>query len=378
MIVHIFIHLKYPAYYCLHSMNSCLPKHLRVTRNYMTTRRPTETLAQRLAGTAEAFHGKIAEDGPFKPEKDRYHMYIGLFCPFAHRANLVRHLKGLQDIIPISVVRPYPKGDETGWPGWKFPENDTEYPAATVDPLFGSEYLHEIYFKADGEYKGRYSVPCVWDKKTETIVNNESAELLRDWQTAFNSVIHPENAQVSLYPKHLRRRIDEIAEWLGRDLNTGVYKAGFAANQEDYDKNVLPVFAALNKMEKIIDENGGPFVLGKELTEVDIRLYCTAIRFDTVYVQHFKCNLGTIRHDYPQINNWMKNLYWNVKGFKETTNFKHIKENYTKSHYDINPKAITPRGPFPNIEDGFESDFSKIKVGSINIPAVLELEQKLP
>lgn len=196
-------------------------------------------------------------------------------------------------------------------------------------------------------------------------------------ETAFNSLIHPENAKVTLYPEHLRKSIDEIADWMGRDLNSGVYKAGFAANQEDYDKNVLPVFAALNKLEKIIAGNGGPFVLGKELTEVDIRLYCTAIRFDTVYVQHFKCNLGTIRHDYPQINNWMKNLYWNIPGFKETTNFKHIKENYTKSHYDVNPKAITPRGPFPDIEVGFEPDFSKLRVGSVDMTEVLELEIKL-
>ncbi|KAL2438862.1 Glutathione S-transferase omega-like 2 [Exophiala dermatitidis] len=336
------------------------------------------TVTQHLAGTAQSWHGKITPDGPFPPQKGRYHMYIGLFCPFAHRANLVRHLKGLTDIIDISIVKPYPKGDEKGWPGWQFPKTDDEYPGATLDHLYGSKYMHEIYFKADPEYKGRYSVPVLWDRETETIVNNESAELLRDLQTAFNPLLPEEYARVTLYPEHLRQKIDEVADWMQRDLNTGVYKAGFAESQETYDKNVLPVFAALNRLEKMVAENGGPYILGKELTELDIRAYATLIRFDTVYVQHFKCNLGTIRHDYPQLNNYLKNLYWNVKGFKETTDFKHIKENYTKSHYDINPKAITPRGPYPDVEDGYEPDLSKVRIGGVAMPEVVELEKKLP
>jgi len=126
------------------------------------------------SGPDDSWHGHISEDGPFKPEKGRYHLYIGLFCPFAHRANLVRHLKGLQDFIDISAVKPYPKGNDQGWPGWQFPGSDDEYPNATVDKLYGSKYLHEVYFKTDKEYKGRYSVPVLWDKKLETIVNNVS------------------------------------------------------------------------------------------------------------------------------------------------------------------------------------------------------------
>jgi len=275
-------------------------------------------------------------------------------------------------------VKPYPKGDERGWPGWQFASNEVEYPGATVDHLYGSKYLHELYFKADKEYRGRYSVPVLWDKKTETIVNNESTELLRNLQTAFNTILPPEKATVSLYPEHLRSKIDQMSEWMQRDLNIGVYKAGFAHSQDEYDKNVLPVFAALNRLEKVVAANGGPYILGKELTEIDIRAYATLIRFDPVYVQHFKCNLGTIRHDYPQLNNWLKNLYWNVDGFRETTNFKHIKENYTKSHYDINPKAITPLGPFPDIEKGVETDLTKIKVGGVAMSAVVELEKQLP
>lgn len=235
----------------------------------------------------------------------------------------------------------------------------------------------------------------------------ESAELLRWLPTAFNDLISPELAKIDLYPSHLRSQIDTITEWMQRDLNTGVYKAGFAPDQEVYEKNLPAVFAALNKLEEIVHKNGGPYILGKELTELDLRAYATVVRFDTVYVQHFKCNLGTIRHDYPVLNNWLKNLYWNVKGFKESTDFKHIKENvscfpwrqagfvvccdnenyssqlltkvifqYTKSHYGINPKAITPLGPYPDVEEGVQ-DFSTLKPGSVRHPAVVEYQAKL-
>ncbi|KIX00261.1 uncharacterized protein Z518_10400 [Rhinocladiella mackenziei CBS 650.93] len=349
-----------------------------MTSNAEPGRPNPSTVTEHLAGTAQSWHGKITPDGPFPPQRGRYHMYIGLFCPFAHRANLVRHLKGLTELIDISVVKPYPKGDERGWPGWQFPRSDDEYPGATVDHLFGSKCLHEIYFKADPQYKGRYSVPVLWDRQTETIVNNESAEIMRILQTGFNTILPEAYAQVTLYPEHLRQKIDEVSTWMQRDLNTGVYKAGFAGSQETYDKNVLPVFGALNKLEKMVAENGGPYILGQELTELDIRAYATLIRFDTVYVQHFKCNLGTIRHDYPQLNNWLKNLYWNVNRFRETTDFRHIKENYTKSHYDINPKAITPRGPYPDIEEGYEADLGKVKIGGITMPEVVEWEKQLP
>ncbi|ODQ54096.1 glutathione S-transferase omega-like 2 [Saitoella complicata NRRL Y-17804] len=314
-----------------------------------------------------AWHNVIAPDGPYLPKAGRYHLYIGLFCPFAHRANLIRHLKGLTDMIDISIVKPYPKGDENGWPGWKFPTSNEEYPSATVDKIFGEDYMHKIYFRADKDYKGRYSVPVLWDKETNTIVNNESHEILRFLNTAFNTILPDPYASKDFYPTHLRSRIDEFSQWMQRDLNTGVYKAGFANDQEAYDKAVIAPFDALNELEKIISESGGPYILGKELTEVDLRLYPTLIRFDTVYVQHFKCNLGTIRHDYPWLNNWMRNLYWNVEGFKETTDFKHIKENYTKSHYDINPKAITPMGPIPDVEEGVE-DWSRLRVGAVMLP----------
>ncbi|KAK8066706.1 glutathione s-transferase [Apiospora hydei] len=284
------------------------------------------------AGPDDSWHGIVSPNGPFQPEAGRYHLYIGLFCPFAHRAYLVRHLKGLQDAIGVSVVKPYPKGNDEGWPGWQFPGANGPgdlYEGATADMLFGSKFMHEVYFKADPEYKGRFSVPVLWDTKTDTMVNNESHELLRWMPTAFDSLLpdgSPER-QLDLYPEHLRAKIDEISEWMQRDLNTGVYKAGFARSQEEYEENVPTVFAALNHLESITQQNGGPYILGKELTELDIRAYATIVRFDAIYVQHFKCNLGTIRGNYPVIHNWLKNLYWNVPGFKETTDFRHIKEN---------------------------------------------------
>ncbi|TFB00630.1 Glutathione S-transferase omega-like 2 [Trichoderma ghanense] len=331
------------------------------------------------AGSDDSWHGVIQSGTQFPPEVGRYHLYVGLFCPFAHRVLLVRSLRGLESLIDVSVVMPYPKGDDRGWPGWRFPASNDEYPGATVDKLFASDYLHKVYFKADPEYKGRYSVPVLWDTKEGTIVNNESAELLRWLPTAFDDVVPREGpaSQLDLYPTQLRSEIDVITEWMQRDLNSGVYKAGFAETQEAYDEGVVIVFAALNHLESLIHRAGGPYILGKQLTELDIRAYTTIIRFDVVYVQHFKCNLGTIRANYPVIHEWLKNLYWNVKGFKETTDFKHIKENYTKSHAKINPLAITPMGPFPDVEEGVNLDFTQIKPGSVRHPAVLEKQTEL-
>ncbi|CAK1364529.1 unnamed protein product [Cercospora beticola] len=333
------------------------------------------------SGPEDSFHGKITADGPFQPEKDRYHLYIGLFCPFAHRANLVVHLKQLQHYagIETSIVRPYPKGNDQGWPGWRFNTSDAEdnYEGATEDKLFGSKFMHEVYFKAEKEYKGRYSVPVLWDKKLKTIVNNESHELLRDLQTAFNPLLPPELANITLYPEHLRSKIDALAPILQRDLNTGVYKAGFAPDQQTYEKNLPPVFAVLNLLEKLAASNDGPHILGRELTEVDIRVFCTLIRFDVAYVQHFKTNLSMIRYGYPTLHNWLKGLYWNNKAFAETTDFRHIKENYTKSHAGINPRAITPVGPWPHIDRGYEDDWSGVRVGEVDHPDVKGYEKKL-
>lgn len=183
-------------------------------------------------------------------------------------------------------------------------------------------------------------MPVLWDKKTNQIVCNESLEILRNLNTGFNSILEDEYKNLNFYPENLAAEIDEMGEWMQNEINTGVYKAGFAPNQETYDKNVVPLFKALNRMEEIIKKNGGPYVLGSDMTELDLRLYPTICRFDAVYVQHFKCNLGTIRHDYPVINAWLKHLYWEVKGFKESTDFKHIKENVRIS-YILDDQRLT-------------------------------------
>ena len=205
--------------------------------------------------------------------------------------------------------------------------------------------------------------------------------MLRWLPTAFDSIQPPEKLppHIDLYPSGLGSVIDKLANWIGDNLNTGVYKAGFAPDQETYDKNVIPVFAALNTLERVIATKGGPFILGEKLTELDIRAYATVVRFDVVYVQHFKCNLGMIRQDYPHILAWLQHLYWEVEGwgFKETTDFKHIKENYTKSHYDINPKAITPMGPYPDVPSNGKTDFAKLRVGAVEMKEVLEYAEKL-
>ncbi|KAI0471059.1 glutathione S-transferase [Xylariaceae sp. FL0804] len=333
------------------------------------------------SGPDDSWHGSVAPGTRFEPEPGRYHMYIGLFCPFAHRANLVRVLKGLEDAIPVSVVKAYPKGDDKGWPGWEFPGArgpDDTYEGSTPDRLFGSKYLHEVYFRADKDYTGRYSVPTLWDTKEGTIVNNESLELLRWMPTGFDALVADGSAAkaLDLYPAALRATIDEVSAWLTRDFCSGVYRAGFAADQAAYERGVVPLFAAMNRLERLVHANGGPYVLGAAMTELDVLAYVTAVRFDVAYVQHFKCNLGTIRGDYPVLHEWLKNLYWNVRGFRETTDFKHIKENYTKSHEKINPLAITPLGPFPDMMEGVNLDFASLTPGAVRHPAVLE-HQKL-
>ncbi|KAF2858085.1 hypothetical protein K470DRAFT_278787 [Piedraia hortae CBS 480.64] len=340
----------------------------------------TDLLESWHKGPNDGFHGKITANGPFHPEKGRYHLYIGLFCPFAQRANFVRLWKQLDKYaeIDVSIVKAYPRGDDKGWPGWRFnhPE-ESYYEGATEDKLFGSRFMHEIYFKADPEYKGRYSVPVLWDRKRGTIVNNESEELLRDLQSAFNSLLPPSVADLTLYPAELSKGIDSTAQWVQSNLNFGVYKAGFASDQATYEENLFPIFAALNRLEKLAKSHGGPYILGTHMTEIDVRVYATLIRFDVAYVQHFKCNLGMVRDTYPVLHNWLKHMYWDHNAFKASTDFRHIKENYTKSQPDVNPKGITPVGPWPDIEKSYESNWSKVELGHMDMPRVLEHERNM-
>ncbi|PAV15250.1 glutathione S-transferase [Pyrrhoderma noxium] len=289
------------------------------------------------------FRNFIEKGGKFEPEKDRYHLYVSYACPWAHRTLITRKLKGLEEIIPFTVVSP-----RMGEHGWPFASVDP-FPAAGVDPINHSQHVKDLYLKADQDYSGRFTVPILWDKKLSTIVNNESSEIIRIFNTAFNDLLPSEKAALDIYPEQHRTEIDGINEWVYDTVNNGVYKSGFATTQEAYEKAVVSVFDSLDRVEKILDGKK-KYLVGDTLTEADIRLFVTIIRFDPVYVGHFKCNFRTIRSGYPNIHHWLQNLYWNNPAFSSTTNFDHIKTHYYWSHAHINPTRIVPAGPIPNIE----------------------------
>ncbi|KII86171.1 hypothetical protein PLICRDRAFT_43753 [Plicaturopsis crispa FD-325 SS-3] len=291
---------------------------------------------------ASQFRDFIAKGNQFEPEKERYHLYVSYACPWATRTLIVRKLKGLEDIIPVTIVSP-----RMGSLGWAFANVD-EFPGAEVDPLYSSEHVRDLYFKADPDYGGRFTVPVLWDKKNHTIVNNESSEIIRMLNDGFNDDISAEHAALDLYPEALRPEIDSLNEWVYDAVNNGVYKCGFATSAVAYETNVAKVFDALDRLEKILQ--GKDYLVGGTLTEADVRLWVSIIRFDVVYVGHFKCNIRTIRHGYPAIHSWLKKLYWNVPAFRESTDFGHIKTGYYWSQVNINPTRIVPVGPIPNIE----------------------------
>jgi glutathionyl-hydroquinone reductase len=299
---------------------------------------------------ASSFRNTISKNGPHQPEAGRYHLYVSYACPWAHRTLITRTLKGLTGIIGVTVVHWHM--DNNGWRFATEEEGKTEAIGAGPEPFYGFKRLKELYFKANPDYAGRFTVPVLWDKKLETIVNNESSEIIRILNTEFNSIIDEEYTKVDIYPEDLRAKIDELNDWIYPTINNGVYKAGFATKQEPYEREVKAVFESLDKIEKILEErhaSGEEFLLGNDITEADIRLYPTLVRFDPVYHQHFKCNIRMLRHDYPHIHRYLRTLYWKNDAFKDTTNFEHIKFHYTKSHPQINPHGITPLGPLPNI-----------------------------
>ncbi|KAJ6567381.1 glutathione S-transferase [Mycena vulgaris] len=291
---------------------------------------------------ASVFRDFIEPGGKFAPEKDRYHLYVSYACPWATRTLIVRKLKGLEDIIPVTIVSPRMGND-----GWPFAQVDA-FPGADVDPLFNAEHVKDLYLRANPNYDRRFTVPIVWDKTNNTIVNNESSEIIRMLNTAFNDMIPADKAALDLYPAEHRAEIDSVNEWVYPEINNGVYRAGFATQQEAYETAVKIVFAGLDKVEKIL--TGKDYLIGGQLTEADIRLWVTIIRFDPVYVGHFKCNFRTIRDGYPAINAWMKALYWKIPAFKDSTDFDHIKTHYYWSHPQINGTRIVPAGPIPHIE----------------------------
>ncbi|KAF5329963.1 hypothetical protein D9611_010448 [Ephemerocybe angulata] len=289
---------------------------------------------------ASSFRDVIEPGGKFEPESDRYHLYVAYICPWATRALIVRKLKGLEDIIPVTTTSP-----RMGAEGWPFASVDP-FPGAEDDPLYGSKHIKDLYLKADPEYSGRFTVPVLWDKKNETIVNNESSEIIRIFNSAFNHLLPAEKAAVDLYPEELRGEIDAVNDWIYSSINNGVYRAGFSTKQEGYDKAVREVFEGLDRVEKLLD--GKDYLVGGRLTEADVRLWVTVIRFDVAYHGHFKCNFRTIRDGYPAIDLWARKLYWNVDAFKSSTKFDHIKTGYY-SQVTINPTKIIPAGPIPDI-----------------------------
>ena len=268
-------------------------------------------------------------DGGFEAEPGRYHLYVSLACPWAHRTLIFRRLKGLEDAIGISVVHWH-----MGEHGWEL----REAPAATGDRLYGSRYLYELYARAKPDYSGRVTVPVLWDKKRETIVNNESSEIIRMLNSAFDGIGAKEG---DYYPAPLRAEIDRINATVYDNVNNGVYKSGFATTQEAYEEAVSALFETLDELEARLARQR--YLAGDRITEADWRLFTTLARFDAVYVGHFKCNLRRLA-DYPRLWPYARELYQHP-GVAETVNFHHIKHHYYGSHRTVNPTGIVPMGP---------------------------------
>ena len=283
--------------------------------------------------TADGRPGPTGEGG-FKAEAGRYHLYVSLACPWAHRTLIVRKLKRLDAVISVSVVDPF-----MGEQGWAFSASDGSLtPGGTRDEVNGARYLHEIYTRARRDYAGRVTVPVLWDREKGTIVNNESAEIIRMLNSAFGSF---GDVSVDLYPEHLRTEIDEINDIVYDTLNNGVYKCGFARTQEAYEAAFAPLFDTLDRLEQRLESQR--YLLDSRATEADWRLFTTLVRFDAVYYSHFKCNLRRIV-DYPNLWGYTRDLH-QAPGVAETVSLAHIKRHYYASHASINPTRIVPLGP---------------------------------
>lgn len=278
--------------------------------------------------TADGSAGPTGQAG-FKAEANRYHLYVSLACPWASRTLMIRTLKGLEDMISISVVHPLMLEH-----GWTFEEGE----GVIGDPIFQARYLHEIYTAVKPDYTGRVTVPVLFDKKTKTIVNNESSEIIRMLNTAFDGL----GAKPGNYvPDQWLEEIDTVNDFVYHRINNGVYKAGFATKQEVYEEEVTALFAALDQMEERLA--GQDYLVGNRLTEADIRLFTTLVRFDAVYFGHFKCNLKPLTA-YPNLWAYTKRIY-QLPGMAQTVNFDHIKRHYYGSHKTINPTGVIPMGP---------------------------------
>ena len=275
------------------------------------------------------FRAWISKDGKFQPEAGRYHLYVCLACPWASRCLMMRKLKGLEEIISLSVVNPVMLEH-----GWTFEDG----PGVIADPIIDADYMHEIYTHVDPTYSGRVTVPVLYDKKTDTIVNNESSDIIRMMNTAFDEIGATPG---DYYPADLRDEIDDINDYVYDHVNNGVYKAGFATEQQVYEKEAQNVDDALAKLNDRLEHQD--YLVGDQLTEADIRLFTTLIRFEHVYFGHFKCNLHHLT-EYPHLWEYTKRIY-NYENLADTVDFDHIQTHYYKSHTMINPNQIIPAGP---------------------------------
>lgn len=277
--------------------------------------------------------GEAAPGGEsFQAEADRYHLYVSLACPWAHRTLLMRKLKRLEPLISVSVVHPHMLSQ-----GWSF-ETYPSGPFASGDPLYGSAFLHQIYTRAAPTYSGRVTVPVLWDTRQGTVVSNESSEIVRMFNSAFD---HITGERSDYYPPELREEIDRLNEEVYANVNNGVYRCGFATTQDAYEEAFVALFASLDRLESILSTRR--YLAGSRITEADWRLFTTLLRFDAVYYTHFKTNLRRIA-DYPQLGNYLRELY-QYPGVAETVNLDHIKQHYFFSHQTINPHRIVPLGP---------------------------------
>lgn len=278
--------------------------------------------------TADGAAGPSGKGG-FKAEPGRYHLYVSLACPWAHRTFILRALKGLEKMISVSIVHWYMAEN-----GWTFDVGDGVVP----DTVNGAQFLHQVYTQAKPDYSGRVTVPVLWDKQTKTIVSNESPEIIRMFNSAFDEV---GAAQGDYYPEHLRSEIDALNGRIYTTVNNGVYRCGFATTQAAYEEAITPLFDTLDWLEDILSRKR--YLTGAQITEADWRLFTTLIRFDPVYVGHFKCNIRRIA-DYPNLSNYLRDLY-QQPGISRTVNMEHIKRHYYESHTSINPSRVVPLGP---------------------------------
>jgi glutathionyl-hydroquinone reductase len=268
--------------------------------------------------------------GGFKAEPGRYHLYVSLACPWAHRTLIFRKLKGLEEMIGVSAVHPLMR--EHGWTFGK------DFAGSTGDTLFGSQFMHEIYTRADPSYSGRVTVPVLWDKAQNTIASNESSEIIRMFNSAFNAT---GAAKGDYYPRAFQPEIDAINAVIYETVNNGVYRCGFATTQTAYEAAFAELFESLDMLEARLA--GQNWLVGNEITEADWRLFTTLVRFDAVYVGHFKCNKRRIA-DYPALSAYLARLY-NHPGVADTVSIPQIKHHYYASHATINPTGIVPEGP---------------------------------